>query len=110
MSQLGTYISMPYAVAGVCRRHAKADSAGSRLWLKHTDAIASLFQPVNGIRRENRYAVYESPGDPGSRGLFGMFTSASPSCLDDRDIDFLHRHHRLEGTFGLAAAGRKRIG
>ena len=31
-------------------------------------------------------------------------------CLDGGDVDLLHRHHRLEGTFCLTAASRKRIG
>ena len=28
-------------------------------------------------------------------------TSAPPRCLDGRDLDLLHRHHRREGTLGL---------
>jgi hypothetical protein len=36
--------------------------------------------------------------------------SASPCCLDGGNVDLLHRHHRLEGTLGLTATGRKRIG
>jgi hypothetical protein len=39
-----------------------------------------------------------------------VFTSAPPRCLDGGDVDLLHRHHRLEGTLCLTAAGRKRIG
>jgi hypothetical protein len=39
-----------------------------------------------------------------------MFRSASPRCLDAGDVDLLHRHHRLEGTFGLTAINCKRIG
>jgi hypothetical protein len=35
--------------------------------------------------------------------------SASPCCLDGGDVDLLHRHHRLEGAFGLGAAGRKGV-
>jgi hypothetical protein len=38
-----------------------------------------------------------------------LFTSASPRCLDGRNVDLLHRHHRLEGTLGLTAISRKRI-
>src|SRR5687768_2230114 len=37
-------------------------------------------------------------------------TSAPPRCLDGGDVDLLHRHHRCEGTLGLTAAGRKRVG
>jgi hypothetical protein len=40
----------------------------------------------------------------------GVFTSASPRCLDGGDVDLLHRHHRLEGTLCLIATSRKRIG
>src|SRR6202035_5123077 len=40
----------------------------------------------------------------------GVFTSASPRCLDGGDVDLLHRHHRLEGTLCLTATSRKRIG
>jgi ABC-type lipoprotein release transport system permease subunit len=36
--------------------------------------------------------------------------SAPPRCLDGGDVDFLHRHHRLEGTLGLGTASRKRVG
>ena len=46
----------------------------------------------------------------GQKGLVGVFTSASPRCIDGGDVDLLHRHHRLEGTFCLTAASRKRIG
>jgi hypothetical protein len=38
------------------------------------------------------------------------WASASARCLDRGDVDFLHLHHCLEGTFCLAATGRKRIG
>src|SRR5580658_5341140 len=44
-----------------------------------------------------------------SKGIVA-FTSASPCCLDGGDVDFLHRHHRLEGAPGLTATGRKRLG
>ena len=44
------------------------------------------------------------------QGRVGVFTSASPRCLDGGDVDLLHRHHRLEGTLGLIATSRKRIG
>jgi hypothetical protein len=40
----------------------------------------------------------------------GVFTSASPRCLDGGDVDLRHRHHRLEGTLCLSATSRKRIG
>jgi hypothetical protein len=43
-------------------------------------------------------------------GRIGVFTSASPRCLDRGDVDLLHRHHRLEGTLCLTAASGKRIG
>jgi hypothetical protein len=46
----------------------------------------------------------------GQKGLVGVFTSASPRCFDDGDVDLLHRHHRLEGTLCLTATSRKRIG
>src|SRR5512141_1850393 len=36
--------------------------------------------------------------------------SAAPRRLDRGDVDLLHRHHRVEGAFGLSAAGRKRVG
>src|SRR4249920_2282618 len=39
-----------------------------------------------------------------------VFTSAPPRGLDGGDVDLLHRHHRLEGTLGLTATSRKRIG
>jgi hypothetical protein len=41
---------------------------------------------------------------------FGVFTSASPRCLDGGDVDLPHRHHRLEGTLCLTPTSRKRIG
>jgi hypothetical protein len=44
------------------------------------------------------------------QGRVSVFTSASPRCLDGGDVDVLHRHHRLEGTLGLTATSRKRIG
>jgi hypothetical protein len=44
------------------------------------------------------------------KGLVGVFTSAAPRCFDGGDVDLLHRHHRLEGTFCLTATCRKRIG
>src|SRR5918995_1497495 len=37
-------------------------------------------------------------------------TSAPPRGLDGGDVDLLHRHHRLEGTLGLTATSRKRVG
>jgi hypothetical protein len=40
----------------------------------------------------------------------GLFTSASPRCLDRGDVNLLHRHHCLEGALGLTATSRKRIG
>jgi hypothetical protein len=43
------------------------------------------------------------------QGHVGVFTSASPRCLDGGDVDLLHRHHRLEGTLCLTATRRKRI-
>ena len=39
-------------------------------------------------------------------GPAGVFTSTAPRCLDDGDVDLLHRHHRLEGTLCFAAASR----
>ena len=39
-----------------------------------------------------------------------VFTSAAPRFFDGGDVDFLHRHHCLEGTFCLAATSRKRLG
>src|SRR4051794_37185853 len=36
--------------------------------------------------------------------------SPPPRCLDGGNIDFLHRHHRLEGSPCLIAAGRERVG
>ena len=45
-----------------------------------------------------------------AEGVIGVFTSASPRCLDGGDVDLLHRHHRLEGTLCLTATSRKRIG
>src|SRR5688572_23999654 len=35
--------------------------------------------------------------------------STPARCLDRRDVDLLHRHHRLERAFRLSATGRKRI-
>ena len=35
-------------------------------------------------------------------------TSAPPRGLDGGDVDLFHRHHRVEGTLGLAATSRKR--
>jgi len=37
-------------------------------------------------------------------------TSAPPRRLDGRDVDLLHRHHRLEGTLCLTATSRERPG
>src|SRR5580765_1375149 len=40
-----------------------------------------------------------------------MVSVSAPARRFDRgDVDLLHRHHRLEGTLGLTAAGRKRVG
>jgi hypothetical protein len=39
-----------------------------------------------------------------------VFASAPPRCLDRGDVDFLHRHHCLEGTLCLGATCRKSIG
>ena len=39
-----------------------------------------------------------------------VFTSASPCCFDGGDVDFIHRHHCLEGTFCLRPARRERVG
>jgi len=54
-----------------------------------------------------------SPGP--KKGCFtvsaiGDWHLASPGGLDGGDVDLLHRHHRLEGTLGLIAAGGERIG
>src|SRR5688572_1879278 len=35
--------------------------------------------------------------------------SAPPGRLNRRDVDLLHRHHCLEGTFRLTATSRKRV-
>jgi hypothetical protein len=43
-------------------------------------------------------------------GCDGVFTSASPRCLNSGDVDLVHRHHHFEGTLGLTATSRKRIG
>src|SRR5687767_13803726 len=40
----------------------------------------------------------------------GDALSAPPRCLDGGNVDFLHRHHRFEGTPCLIAAGRERVG
>src|SRR6266581_8882105 len=45
-----------------------------------------------------------------NKDVVGVFTSASPRCLDGGDVDLLHRHHRLEGALCLSATGRKRLG
>ena len=36
--------------------------------------------------------------------------SAPPRCLDGGNVDFLHRHHRFEGTPCLIATSRERVG
>jgi hypothetical protein len=43
-------------------------------------------------------------------GPRAVMTSASPRSLDSGDVDFRHRHHRLEGTLCLSATSRKRFG
>jgi hypothetical protein len=48
--------------------------------------------------------------DPGRIRRVGVFTSASPRCLDGGDVDLPHCHHRLEGTLCLTASSRQRIG
>jgi hypothetical protein len=55
-------------------------------------------------------AVSGMPVIQGQKGRVGVFTSASPRCLDAGDVDLLHRHHCLEGTLGLTATSRKRVG
>jgi hypothetical protein len=50
------------------------------------------------------------PRDPGRIRTPDVFTSTSPLCLDGGHVDFLYRHHRLEGKLCLTAAKRKRIG
>ncbi len=52
----------------------------------------------------------EWPVTQTNKGRFGVFTSASPRCLDGGDVDLLHRHHRLEGTLCLTPTSGKRIG
>src|SRR5262249_14468559 len=42
--------------------------------------------------------------------ICGKRLSASPRCLDSGDVNFLHRHHRLEGTLCLTATSGKRLG
>jgi hypothetical protein len=39
-----------------------------------------------------------------------VFTSATPRFFDRGDVDFLHRHHCLEGTFRFAATSCERVG
>src|SRR5437660_109926 len=39
-----------------------------------------------------------------------LLRSAAPCCLDRGHVDFLHRHHRLEGTLSLVATGRECVG
>src|SRR4029450_5203570 len=39
-----------------------------------------------------------------------VVSSAAPRCLDGGDVDLFHRHHRFEGTLGLTATSRKRVG
>src|SRR5688500_2281858 len=36
--------------------------------------------------------------------------SAAPGGFDRRDVDFPHRHHRVERPLGLGATGRQGIG
>ena len=43
-------------------------------------------------------------------GRLGVSRSALARCLDGGDVDLLHRHHGLEGTVGLTATSRKRVG
>ena len=43
------------------------------------------------------------------RRVLWAFTSTSPRRFDGGDVNFLHRHHRLEGTLCLTATSRKRI-
>src|SRR5207248_10077061 len=40
----------------------------------------------------------------------GRHPSAPPGCLDGGNVDFLHRHHRVEGTLCLIATSRERVG
>jgi hypothetical protein len=44
------------------------------------------------------------------QGRIGLFQSSSPRCLNGGDVDFLHRHHRLEGTLCLVATSLHRLG
>ena len=60
-------------------------------------ATADWSGPTSGLRGSRRI------------GRFGVFTSASPRCLDGGDVNLFHRQHRLEGTLGLTAASRERI-
>ncbi len=73
---------------GTARAHPRPRRDG-RLW-------SAWRGPLN---RERRFAVGR-PSCP----------SAAPGRLDGGDVDLLHRHHRLEGTLGLAAAGRQCLG
>jgi hypothetical protein len=45
-----------------------------------------------------------------STARVAQLTSAPPRGLDGGDVDFLHRHHRLEGALCLTATSRKRVG
>ena len=75
-----------------------APTADSKM-VKRDIATADWSRPTSGVR------VIQTNKD-----VFGVFTSASPRCLDGGDVDLLHRHHRREGTLCLTATRRKRIG
>src|SRR5262245_62408607 len=61
-----------------------------------------------------RRCMSATPGGPAHCRASGSTArcprSASPGLLDRGDVDLLHRHHRVEGALGLAAAGRERVG
>ena len=78
--------------------------------------LARMRAPLNPTGSNWTLRPRMEPADPRLRviqdesGRVGVFTSASPRCLDGGDVDLLHRHHRLEGTLCLTATSRKRIG
>src|SRR6516225_6103286 len=55
-------------------------------------SCAEIFRDIPNIRIESVIVSFR---------ISGKRLSASPRCLDGGDIDFLHRHHRLEGTLCL---------
>ena len=88
-------------------------NSGQMALVRQRLRVSRIESQTSGVRRS--IPTQETDGfrpayDSGRIRKLGVFTSASPGCLDGGDVDLLHRHHRLEGALCLITASRQRIG